>query len=103
MAVNEVHLSDIGTVFEITFKDGTSAIDISAASTKQILFKKPDATTLTKSGTFTSDGTDGKLKWVTISGDLDTTGKWEIQGYVVLAGGEWHTDVGEFTVYANIA
>ena len=47
MAANEIHLNDIGTQFLLTVKDGSSAVDISSATTKQIIiknvsyFKKP--------------------------------------------------------------
>ena len=60
MAENEIRVGDIGTKFQVTVKDGASVVDISSAtSTKQIILKKPDGTTLTKSATFSSDGTDG--------------------------------------------
>lgn len=34
MAANEIHVNDIGTVFTVTIKDGSSAVNISTASQK---------------------------------------------------------------------
>ena len=61
MPANEIHLDDVGTKFLVTVKDGSSVVDISSAGTKQILIKKPSGTKLTKTATFNSDGTDGKM------------------------------------------
>jgi hypothetical protein len=105
VGAGEVRLDDIGTVFEITVKkeDG-SAQDISAAATRQIIFKKPDGTLLTKTAALVTDGLDGKMKYKAISGDLDAAGSWELQGRVILAAGtdEYRSDISGFEVHANL-
>lgn len=102
MAVGEIHLSDIGTVFEVTIKDGSVVVDVSGATTKQIIFQKPDGTKITKAAVFTTDGVNGKIEYVSVSGDLDTVGTWQLQGRVVIAAGDFHTDLSEFEVHENI-
>ncbi len=102
MAANEIHKSDIGTVFEITIKDGSAVVDISGATTKNILFKPPTATLLTKAGVFSTDGTDGKIKYTTISGDLSESGVWQVQAHIVTPAGEWKSDIIKFSVYDNL-
>ena len=83
-------VGDIGTVFRTTIKDqdGT-AVDVSSASTLQIIFKKPDGTILTKTAVFTTDGVNGNIEYPTISGDLDTAGSWTWQARVVIGSTEW--------------
>ncbi len=98
----EVHLNDIGTLFRLELTDGDIAVDISGATTKQIKLKKPDGTVLTKAAVFSTDGTDGKMFYQTISGDIDETGEWLIQGYVVLGTGTWNTSVHAFRVFENL-
>jgi len=102
MAVNEIHVSDIGTIFEITVKDGASTLNISGASTKQIIFKRPDKQTVTKSALFKTDGTNGILKYTTVAGDLNQSGTWSLQVHLVLAAGTWRSDITDFEVYANL-
>ena len=102
MASGEVHKNDIGTLFLVTIYDGAAVVDISGATTKQILFRKPTATILTKTASFTTDGTDGQIDYTTISGDLDTTGTWEIQAKVITSAGTWFSDKGSFEVYPNV-
>ncbi len=103
MASLEIHKLDIGTVLTTTIKDGTSIVDISGATTKDIILGKPDGTSLTNAGTFTTDGTDGKIYYTTILNDLDQIGWWKIQGYIVSSsGGEWRSDIGNFEVHKNI-
>ena len=103
MAANEIHKNDIGTVLEVTIKDGPLVVDISAATTKNILLKPPTGTLLTKAGVYVTDGTDGKIKYTTIDGDLSVVGVWQIQGHVVTAGGEWKSDIMNFSVHDNLS
>ncbi len=102
MAANEIHQNDIGTKFLVTIKDGDSAVDISGASTKQIIIKKPSGTNLTNAASFNSDGTDGKIYYNALSGDLDETGTYKIQGKVVIASGTFYTDIQSFKVHRNL-
>jgi hypothetical protein len=102
LATEEIHVGDIGTVFKITFKDGTSIIDISGATTKNIIFCKPDGTKATKAGTFTTDGTDGILQYTTVTGDLNIQGVWKIQGFITTTSGSWYSSIGYFEVYKNV-
>lgn len=102
MAIEEIHVGDIGTVFKIVFKDGTSIVNISGATTKNIIFCKPDGTKDTKAGTFTTDGTDGILEYTTVSGDLNIKGIWKIQGFITTSDGSWSSSTGIFEVHNNI-
>lgn len=103
----EIHLGDIGTIFRVTLYDkacdGTSAVlDISGATTLEMIFKAPSGAKTTQTATLTGDGTDGQLEYVTVADDLDEVGEWKIQVYVVFPSGSWRSDIGKFTVYANL-
>lgn len=98
----EIHVGDIGTVFEVTIKDGSSVVDISSATALQIIFKKPDDSSLTKIAIFSSDGTDGKMKYTSVANDLNISGSWRLQGRVVMPVGEWRSTTGNFGVYKNL-
>lgn len=101
--LEEIHKGDIGTVLEVTLKNGASIVDISGATTKEIKLKKPiTGTVLTKPGIFTTDGTDGKIRYITISGDLDEIGVWQVQAHVVLSTGDWHSDIKNMSVFDNV-
>jgi len=105
--IEQAHVNDIGTIFRVTVYDTTSTgastvADISAATTKQIIFERPDGTTLTKTAVFTTDGSDGNIQYVSVDGDLNVTGTWHLQAYVVTPAGSWKTSVGHFRVYENL-
>jgi len=100
--VEEVHVGDIGTIFRVTLMDGSSALDVSGASTLQIIFKKPDNSNDTQTAVFTTDGTDGVVQYTSIAGDLDAAGKWAIQANVVLPAGSWKSNVSTFRVHENL-
>lgn len=98
----EVHKSDVGTKFRVTLKDASTVVDISAATTKEIHFYKPDGTTLEKTATLYTDGSDGIMEYTTVAGDIDQTGTWRIQAYIVTSSGSWKSSVEQFVVYENL-
>lgn len=103
MGRDEIHKGDIGTVFECAVKDGTSAVDVSTTIDKLIFFRKSDkVTVLSFSASFVTDGSNGKIKYVSESGDLDTVGIWKLQGKVIFASGVWYSDVKNFTIHGNL-
>lgn len=102
MAIEEIHVGDIGTVFEYTVKDAGVVVDISSATVKEITFKKPDGTKLVVTANFTSDGTDGKIRYAILTGQLNKAGIWDIQGKVVITAGTWYTDISQFQVHLNL-
>ena len=103
MAANEIHKNDIGTKFLVTIYDGSSAVNVtSATSTKQIIFTKPSGTKMTKSASFNNDGTDGKIYYTSVADDLDEIGTYEIQGKVVITDGTFYTDIQTFKVHRNL-
>lgn len=98
-----IHQNDIGTVFKLTIKDSNgNVVDISSASVKQVVFKKPDLTTVTKNCNFLTDGTDGIVTYTVASGDLDVAGIWMLQTYVVISGDEFRSNIISFKVHRNI-
>ena len=102
MAANEIHVNDVGTKFLVTVTDGSSAVDISSATTKQLIIKKPSGTKLTKATAFSTDGTDGKMQYSIGSDDLDEAGSYKLQGKVVISDGTFYTDIHTFKVHRNL-
>ncbi len=106
MALDEIHQGDIGTIFRLTVKDSASIIDVGSPSVNTILFELPDGTTLAKTATFPSggDGSDGKIEYKTIAGDLSLAGPWNVQAHVVLVADteDFKTDLKPFTVFSNV-
>ena len=104
MSTGEIHVGDVGTMFIRTIKDETgTAVDISTATVKQILFKPPSGALLTKTAQFVTDGTDGRVFYMTIAGDLSAPGPWRCEAYVEMPAWEGHSDIKDFEVYANLA
>lgn len=99
----EIHVGDIGTVFEVTVQESGTALNISTATVKQILLEPPSGTMLTKTAAFVTDGTDGKISYTTILGDLSEAGQWLLQVYLEMPTGKWHSDTQRFQVYGNLS
>lgn len=94
-------VGDFGVIDTITFLDENSVpIDISVATTKQIIYTKPDGvTTITKTAAFVTDGTDGQISFTTVTGMFDVAGDWTAYGQVSGGGIEYTTVKEVFNVY----
>ena len=104
MAAREIRKGDIGTVFEYTIYDGSTIVDVSTTSSKLLKFFKPDKSIVSKTASFVTDGTDGKIKYTTVSGDLDQAGPWKVQAVLTFSGGEvWSSDIDKVTIHPNLA
>ena len=101
MAIKEViHVGDIGTKLRVTIEENDAPVDLTGATTLQILLKsEPDGTLKTFTATV-EDAVNGIIYYTTASAsDLDVHGLWKIEGRVQLAGGDWKTSIDTFMVY----
>lgn len=79
-----VHLGDVGTIFRVTVTEKVwnastlcwddSVVDISSATSMEVLFLMPSGTTRIRPAVFTTDGTDGKLQYTSAEGDISEAG-----------------------------
>jgi hypothetical protein len=101
---SEIHYGDIGVNFNITVMNGAVPLDVSNADNIYIIFQKPDmnAASVIKTASLVTNGTDGKIKYTTVSGDLDQIGTWQIQARVNFGISVFSTDIQKFKVYRNI-
>jgi hypothetical protein len=96
-----VQLNAIGVAIIATIEEDDVIVDVSAAITKELIFKKPCGTVVTKAATFTAEM--GQIQYITVAGDLDEVGFWSVQGYVVYPGAfNGRSEVVEFRVRENL-
>ena len=83
--VEQLHVNDTPLI-TLTFLDPNvtppTAHDISGFSTLSIVFLKPDGTSVTKTASFKTDGTDGKISYQLLKAELDQAGWWEWWGVI---------------------
>lgn len=85
----------------LTDPDTGSAIDISGSTLSMVLIQ-PDGTRLVKTPLLTTDGTDGKLYYSTVSGDFNRAGVYQLEVNVTTGGNYIPSDVRQFRVGAAI-
>jgi hypothetical protein len=102
VALEEVHVDDIGTEFEVTFTEKGIVVDISTASEITIRFERADQTKITRTMTIKTTGLDGKARYVTVAGDLNSDGSWKFQTHLVMPSGSWYGKIQKFRVYPNL-
>tara|TARA_Y100000114_G_C11739392_1_gene318055 strand:+ start:188 stop:493 length:306 start_codon:yes stop_codon:yes gene_type:complete len=99
---SQIQQGDIGTKLLVTVTDAGTVVDISSAIALEIFLKKPDGTILSRSGTLDSDGTDGKMFYIIVAGDVDVAGHYKLQGKVTLSSGSFFTSTTTFKVHCNL-
>ena len=61
-------------------------IDISATTVKELIFRKPDGSVVTKTADFSTNGEDGALEWSTEAGDVEPWGTYMVQPNIAIPG-----------------
>lgn len=100
---NTVRVGDTGTALQVELLENcTTPIDISGATTLEIIIQRPDLTTVTKTASYVTDGTDGQITADTEAGDITMSGTYKIQANIVLPAWSGKSAVGEFVVEDNL-
>lgn len=99
-----IHVGDVGTIFRVTVveTDGVTAIPVDTATEKKIYFQKSDGTRVVQDAEFVTDGSDGKIQYVSQTGDVDISGTWLMQGYVEIAEGKFFSEAVRFLVHDTL-
>ena len=81
--MTEFGLNATGNTLILTALETVDSIeqakDVSAATTLTFLIKKPDEVVISVTASFNTDGTDGKLIYAFVTGDLPLEGLYEVQ------------------------
>ena len=94
-----IHRGDIGLVVEVQFTCNGVPDTIPADALLEMRFFKPNGQSMSRPAVLSTDGTDGKIRYTMVDGDLDYAGRWMYQGFVTLVGGDrWASDIQNFTV-----
>lgn len=88
---------------QINGTDG-NALDVSTASTREIILRDPNGVSTTFDASFTNSGSDGLIEYETVDADdLGVAGPWQAQGHVILsAGDDLKSSVDRFAVGENL-
>lgn len=97
-------IGDFGFDLVLTVVNAAAeAVDISGATTKQYIIRKPDGAVSTETVDFDVDGTDGKLRWTVPTSFLDQVGKYEVESLVASALFQYRSTEFNFVVGSVIA
>ncbi len=97
-----LRVGDTGTRLRVTVTVDDVALDISTATVKQLVLRKPDGTAVTKTAQFETDGSDGVVYYATVTGDIDQAGRWTLQAVVTMPSWSGRSDKVNFEVEGNL-
>jgi len=101
--VDEIHVKDAGTKMTFTVRSAGKILDLSTATAKTAIFDKPRENNIfQKDLIFVTDGTDGKVRYVSEENFLSINGGWRLQLHFTFPTGAWYTNIVDFTVVGNI-
>ena len=98
-----VQVGDVGVSLIVSILDPDDVIvDLQAATTKIIRLGFPDSTSKDFAASFLTDGSDGKLVYKTLDGDITKAGCHQVQGIVTIGGETRSSTVSAFNALENI-
>ena len=106
-----IYVDDIGTDLIMTIYECDCSTDpcteavasLTGSTSMQMFIKQPDGDLLTRTASFVTDGSDGKIHYVTVTGDFDESGEYGLQGKVVSSAGSWRTEIEYIKVQKNLS
>jgi 5-hydroxyisourate hydrolase-like protein (transthyretin family) len=99
---------DIGTRLHTQIRDGRGVVNVAAATSLEVRIVPPSGGGLTRTATFDTidgngTGSDGRISYTTVDGDLAATGPYGVQFVIGFAGGlSWATEVTTINVEPRI-
>lgn len=101
--MQEIYVGDVGTEVKIQIRDKNKVpLDVSGSLARKILLVKPDGVVVSKIAQVSAGDGVGFIKYVLDVGDIDMEGVWEIQGWVQIGIGQWHTKTDSFRVLRGL-
>lgn len=98
----DLQVDAVGIKFTTTLMEKGLVVDISTATQKNIIITKPHRIKLNRTASFVTDGTDGKISYDTVSGEIDVTGTYRIQAFIKTPAGDYFTEIKSFFVAKNL-
>jgi BppU N-terminal domain len=101
--VTTIQSNSTGTVFRRTLlKEDGSVLDLTGATTLELVFTRPNETTFTRTASVVGPATDGTIEYVGLNAEFDMVGPWRWQARAVIPSGEWWDEVFDFNVRPNL-
>jgi hypothetical protein len=99
---NKIQVGAVNFLIELQLKEGYGILDISSATTKNIIIEKPDDTIMIVPGSFITDGKDGLLYYRTQVGDLNQDGLYNVQANIEMPDFQGYSTPVSFEVFPNL-
>jgi len=98
MGWTDINAGDYGWIGKLRIVEDGGPVDLTAFTTRQMIFRTPDGATLTKTASFDTNGVDGVLRYEVLTGDIATPGRWLVQARVSRTGAQITTEAHAFDV-----
>jgi len=101
--MTDIQRYDIGTVLRFTITENDVPTDVSGVISIILKLRKPRTReVISRTMSFTTDGTDGKVEYTTVENDLDERGTYSAQVFLEFSSGSWHTERVKIHVSDNV-
>lgn len=102
MATTNPQQNAVGLIIIYAVRQQGVIVDISSASGLKLVIGKPSGNYIAVTGALYTDGTDGKISYVTVAGDLDEAGPYKVQAFFTLGAYTGYTAQVKMYVEENV-
>lgn len=99
----EAHVGDTGTILRITVRDGSDPLDLSAATSLNLVVRDAAQHVETLTGALVTDGSDGVVDFTTTSTTWTYQGVAQEQVQLVFPSGSWSAAIIERQIGRRLA
>lgn len=103
MSAGEIRVDDVGTFYILeVYENDAISTKLDLATEILVGFLLPDGTTLMKTASLVTDGTDGLIQVIFLVNELSVSGDWKWQARVTSGSGVWKSDRQTLPVEGNL-
>lgn len=97
-----LQVGGVGVIIQLGIKQNFGSLDISSATNKQLIMKKPDGSSQAYDASFFTDGKDGLIYYRTREGDLNQAGTYIVQAKIETPSFTGYSSQTSFVVSSNL-
>lgn len=102
MTVQEIQVDVIGLAIEASLLDRGVEIPVSGAGTLTLRIQKPSGVSIDQTATFISDADGERVRYLTIDGDIDEAGLYQLAVYMIKGSWSGFSSIGKLFANANL-
>jgi hypothetical protein len=99
---NPIQVGAQGLILEISLTNSGKPMNLALSTVRKITIKTPSGEKIQRDAILSSNGTDGKIKYLTQADDLKLAGTYQVQVFIATPDFSSYSSISSFNVSSNL-